>query len=64
VDPAALEAWGQLPLSSGPKGRGQQYAWLKTVRPFRKVLSGQAVFRRELFTAPVPPSGQRQCKKS
>jgi hypothetical protein len=23
-----------------------------TVRPFRRVISGQAIYRRELFTAP------------
>jgi Flp pilus assembly protein TadG len=53
-DPAALLASGQLPLYSGAEGLGQQYALRQTVRPFRKVLSGVAVYRRELFTSPVP----------
>jgi hypothetical protein len=45
-DPAALLTSGQSPLYSGPEGLGQQYALLKSVRPFRKVLCGQAVVRR------------------
>jgi hypothetical protein len=48
-DPITLQP-GQTPLYSGPEGLGQQYAWAKTVRPYRKVLSGQAIARRELFT--------------
>jgi hypothetical protein len=48
-DPIALQP-GQTSLYSGPEGLGQQYAWAKIVRPFRKVLSGQAIARRELFT--------------
>lgn len=38
---------------AGPFGLGRQQALLKTLRPFRKLISGQAVFRREVF-APVP----------
>jgi hypothetical protein len=48
-DPISLQP-GQTPLYSGPEDLGQQYAWAKTVRPYRKVLSGQAIARRELLT--------------
>ena len=34
---------------AGPSGLGQQAALGKVVRPFRKVLSAQAIFRREVF---------------
>ncbi|MBV9124230.1 MAG: pilus assembly protein [Planctomycetes bacterium] len=34
---------------SGPTGLGQQAAYGTTVRPFRKVLSAQAIYRREIF---------------
>ncbi len=34
---------------SGDHSLGQQAAWAKTIRPFRRVISGQAVFRREVF---------------
>jgi hypothetical protein len=34
---------------AGPSGLGQQAALGKKVRPFRKVLSAQAIFRREIF---------------
>lgn len=34
---------------SGASGLGQQAAFTKTVRPFRKVLSAQAIYRREIF---------------
>jgi hypothetical protein len=35
---------------SGPLGLGQQAAFAKTVRPFRRVLSAQGVYRREIFS--------------
>ncbi len=34
---------------SGPYGLGRQAAWVREVRPFRRVLSAQAVARREIF---------------
>ncbi len=34
---------------SGPLGLGRQAAFTKTVRPFRRVLSAQGVYRREVF---------------
>lgn len=37
---------------AGPYGLGRQQALLKTLRPFRKLISAQAVFRREVFAHP------------
>jgi len=34
---------------TGPLGLGKQYALGKEVRPYRKVLSAQAIYRREVF---------------
>ena len=34
---------------SGANGLGQQAAWGQTVRPFRRLISCQAIFRREVF---------------
>lgn len=34
---------------SGPYGLGRQLAFAHTVRPFRKLLSAQAIYRREVF---------------
>ena len=34
---------------SGAQGLGQQAAFTKTVRPFRRIVSGQGVYRRENF---------------
>ncbi len=34
---------------SGADGLGQQAAFTKTVRPFRRIVSGQGVYRREVF---------------
>jgi len=36
-------------LYGGDKGLGRQYAWGKQVRPFRRIVSGQAVYRREVY---------------
>jgi hypothetical protein len=36
---------------SGPYGLGKFYALNKEVRPFRRLVSGQAIFRREVFAA-------------
>jgi TadE-like protein len=33
---------------TGPTGLGNQYAFAKTVRPYRNMLLGQAIFRREV----------------
>jgi hypothetical protein len=37
------------PTFSGTLGLGKQYAMTKVVRPYRKVLSAQAIYRREVF---------------
>jgi hypothetical protein len=34
---------------AGANGLGQQAAWGETVRPFRRLISAQAIFRREVF---------------
>ena len=34
---------------AGPYGLGRQLALVRTLRPFRKLISAQAVFRREVF---------------
>lgn len=36
--------------NSGPYGLGQHYALTRTLRPFRRLLSSQSMFRREVFT--------------
>jgi hypothetical protein len=41
---------------SGSRGLGQQAAFTKTVRPFRRVISAQAVYRREVLN-PANPLG-------
>jgi hypothetical protein len=35
---------------AGTHGLGRQAAWAKDVRPFRRVITAQAVYRREVFT--------------
>jgi len=35
--------------SAGAYGLGEQAAWTKTVRPYRSVISPQAIYRREVF---------------
>ncbi|PQO38041.1 TadE/TadG family type IV pilus assembly protein [Blastopirellula marina] len=37
-------------LYGGELGLGRQYAWGSQVRPFRRIVSGQAIYRREVFT--------------
>lgn len=39
---------------SGPTGLGQQVAFATTVRPFRRILSAQGVYRREIFQTTSP----------
>ncbi|MCS6850470.1 MAG: pilus assembly protein [Gemmataceae bacterium] len=34
---------------AGPEGLGQQAALVRDVRPFRRVVSGQGIYRREIF---------------
>ena len=34
---------------AGPGGLGRQAAWARDVRPYRRVLSAQGIYRRELF---------------
>ncbi len=39
----------QFGAYAGDYSLGQQAAWAQTVRPFRRVISAQAIFRREVF---------------
>lgn len=45
VDPGEPQAVG---THAGSYGLGGQFAFARTVRPFRKLLAGQAIFRREV----------------
>ena len=58
ADDSAVTATGPAPVSftstsvgqySGTYGLGSQQAMTKTVRPFRRLLSAQSIFRREVF---------------
>lgn len=58
ADDSAVSATGPSPVSftsstvgqySGTYGLGSQQAMTKTVRPFRRLLSAQSIFRREVF---------------
>ena len=40
---------GVVGTYSGPYGLGRQFAFVREVRPYRKLLSAQAIFRREVF---------------
>lgn len=40
----------------GPYGLGTQQAFGRPVRPFRRVLTAQAIYRREVFGPPVSPA--------
>jgi hypothetical protein len=42
-DPTTVGAY------AGPFGLGRQFAFVRTVRPFRKLISAQAIYRREVF---------------
>jgi len=44
-----VESDGEFGPYAGTYGLGQQAAWADTVRPFRRLISAQAVFRREVF---------------
>lgn len=46
-----IEADGATPVGTytGPDGLGAQYALAKNVRPYRRILTGQAFFRREVM---------------
>ena len=44
-----VDADSSSPVYSGPFGLGQQLALGKTVRPFRKLVSAQSIYRREVF---------------
>lgn len=46
-----IEADGATPVGTytGPDGLGAQYAMAKKVRPYRRILTGQAFFRREVM---------------
>jgi hypothetical protein len=44
-----LDVPTSAPMYAGPFGLGEQLAFGKTVRPFRKLVTAQALFRREVF---------------
>lgn len=46
--PARLDP--RTELYGGDRGLGRQYAWGTQVRPYRRIVSGQAIYRREVFT--------------
>jgi len=43
-----VSAW-QFGASSGMYGLGQQAAWANVIRPYRSLISAQAIYRREVF---------------
>jgi hypothetical protein len=52
-----LAPGGKVPGSevgpyAGEYGLGRLYSASKTIRPFRKLLAAQAIFRREVFELP------------
>lgn len=47
--PGGLTAGSTVGPYAGPYGLGRMYAFAETVRPFRKLMSAQAIFRREVF---------------
>ncbi len=52
ADGALAGADSELPTFAGPYGLGRQFALGKEVRPFRKLITGQSLFRREVFANP------------
>ena len=46
---AQLADDGALGAYAGPFGLGRQFALLQTVRPFRRLVSAQSIYRREVF---------------
>lgn len=51
-DGALAGADSELPVNAGPYGLGRLFALGKEVRPFRKLITGQSLFRREVFAGP------------
>ena len=50
---APLQSGGILAGTYGGQyGLGAQGVMVQTVRPFRRVISAQAIYRREVFSAP------------
>ena len=45
-----VSAW-QFGASSGLYGLGTQAAWVKVIRPYRSLISAQAIYRREVFSS-------------
>ena len=46
---AAVTSDEQFGPYAGENGLGQQAAWGETVQPFRRLISAQAIYRREVF---------------
>lgn len=40
----------RVELYGGENGLGRQYAWGSQVRPYRRIVTGQAIYLREIFT--------------
>jgi hypothetical protein len=54
--PGGFTAGSDVGPYAGEYGLGRLYVASKTVRPFRKLLSAQAIFRREVFELPAEPN--------
>jgi hypothetical protein len=54
--PGTPTAGSEVGPYAGDYGLGRLYVASKTVRPFRKLLSAQAIFRREVFELPAEPN--------
>jgi hypothetical protein len=50
--PGGLTAGSETGPYAGKYGMGRFYSAAKTIRPFRKLLAAQAIFRREVFELP------------
>jgi hypothetical protein len=49
IDVPAAEAGEAAGTYTGPNGLGNQLVFAKNVRPFRRLMSAQAIYRREVF---------------
>jgi hypothetical protein len=48
-EPMVSSLMGGFTANGGYYGMGQQAAWATTVQPYRRVISAQAIYRREVF---------------
>ena len=49
IDASDVQAGGAAGTYAGPNGLGNQLVFAKNVRPFRRLMSAQAIYRREVF---------------